>query len=342
MADFSGVGVYFIQTDKMDERIQKYFQEELSAAERLVLLRQVEADAELKRQFIEYKNMNALLALSDQTDCMEANLRGLQRLNQMIRGNKIRRILLRVSSYAAVIALFVLATYWITANRYQADPSLSEVNNTLYIPAGQRIKLTLNDGTDVWLNAKTTFTYPAVFSGKERRVSVEGEAFFNVAKNPEKPFIVSTGGVEMKVLGTKFNVHGYAGCPEIQTSLLEGSLQVYFPAVDKSGIILKPNEQVTVKGNAMKVGTIPYNDYFLWTDGIYSFDNEPLGDILKRLELYYDVRIVVKDPSISEWKYRGKFRQRDGIDEILRMIQRIHKFRIEKDEERNIITLSRK
>lgn len=91
----------------------------------------------------------------------------------------------------------------------------------------------------------------------------------------------------------------------------------------------------------MKVDKIPYNDYFLWTDGIYSFDNEPLGNILRRMELYYDVKIVVEDPSISNWKYRGKFRQRDGIDEILRMIQRIHKFKIEKDEENNTIILSK-
>lgn len=340
MADFSNRSVYSIQTDNMDERIQKYFQKELGVGERLELLRQIEADGELREQFIEYKNMNALLALSDQTDCMEANRQGLQQFNQMIKGNKVRRILLHVSRYAAVVVLFVIATYWITANRYQTDAASTEVYNTLYIPAGQRIRITLSDSTDVWLNARTIFTYPAVFSGKERRVSVEGEAFFSVAKNPEKPFIVCSGGAEMRVLGTKFNVNGYAG-DEIQTSLLEGSLQVYLPDMDEEGIILKPNEQVTIKGNSMKIDTIPYNDYFLWTDGIYSFDNEPLGNILKRMELYYDVKIVVKDPSISKWKYRGKFRQQDGIDEILRMIQRIHKFKIEKDEETNTIILSK-
>lgn len=324
----------------MDERIQKYFQTELSVGERLELLRQIEADGELMRQFIEYKNMNALLALSDQTDRMEANRQGLQRFNHMIKTNKNRRFLLHTSRYAAIVLLFVIATYWITANHYRTDNALTEVNNTLYVPAGQRIKITLSDSTDVWLNAKTTFTYPAVFSSKERRVSIEGEAFFNVAENREKPFIVCSGGAEMRVLGTKFNVHGYAG-EEIQTSLLEGSLQVYLPDIDENGIVLKPNEQVTINGNTMKVEKIPYDDYFLWTDGIYSFDNEPLGNILKRMELYYDVKIVVKDPSISNWKYRGKFRQRDGIDEILRMIQRIHKFKIEKEEKNNTIILSK-
>ena len=86
-----------------------------------------------------------------------------------------------------------------------------------YVPAGQRVKLTLQDGTEVWLNSQTKLTYPALFSGKERRVTVDGEAFFDVAKNPEKPFIVSSQGVEMKVLGTKFNVHSYPGKETIQT-----------------------------------------------------------------------------------------------------------------------------
>ena len=82
----------------------------------------------------------------------------------MIKSNKIRRFLLHISRYAAIVLLFVIATYWITANHYRADNVLAEVDNTLYVPAGQRIKITLSDSTDVWLNAKTTFTYPAVFS----------------------------------------------------------------------------------------------------------------------------------------------------------------------------------
>lgn len=340
MADFCDSSVYSIQTDNMDERIQKYFQKELSVGERLMLLRQIKADGELMKQFIEYKNMNALLVLADQTDRMNANRQGLQRFNNIIKTNKVRKFLLHVSRYAAVVVLFVIATYLFIDNHYRSDNALCEINNTLFIPAGQRIKITLSDSTEVWLNSQTTFTYPAVFSGKERRVSVEGEAFFSVSKNPEKPFIVCSGGAEMKVLGTKFNVRSYAG-EEMRTSLLEGLLQVYLTDSQNNGVILKPHEEVTINGNTMKVDSIPNNDYFLWTDGIYSFDNEPLGNILKRMELYYDVKIIVNDPSISTWKYRGKFRQRDGIDEILQIIQRIHKFRIQKDEEKNTIIISK-
>lgn len=170
---------------------------------------------------------------------------------------------------------------------------------------------------------------------------MEGEAFFDIAKDREKPFIVESQGVEMKVLGTQFNVYSYESEDYIKTSLLEGALHVYFSNRQETGVFLKPDEQVIIKDDRMNVEKIPHIDYFLWTEGLYSFENELLIDILKKLELYYDVRIVVKDPSIFQWEYTGKFRQRDGIDEILRVIQRIHTFHIEKDEEQNMIILNK-
>lgn len=323
----------------MDEEIKKYFQGELDATERLKLLRQVETDNDLKEQFIECKNMHALLSLSWQVDNANENQQGYTRFTYIIKTKKIRRIIFRAVSYAAVVSLLILSTYWITRIQ-QANMIPRMADNTLYVPPGQRVKLTLQDGTDVWLNSQTTFTYPAVFSEKERRVSVVGEAFFDVAKNPDKPFIVSSQGIEMEVMGTKFNVDSYPGEKDIQTSLVEGSLYVYFANSDKKGVVLKPDEKVTIEKKQMQINPIPHLEYFRWREGIYSFENELLVNILNKLELYYDVKIVISDPSILKWEYTGKFRHRDGIDEILRMLQRIHKFKIQKDEESNIITLS--
>lgn len=324
----------------MDEQIKKYFQEELNIAERLDLLKGVEADSELKQQFIEYKNMHALFALSDPADNKEESRQGYLRFTQNIRSRKIRRFTLQTVGYAATIALLIASTYWFTANTF-GKQTYADVMNTLHVPAGQRVKLTLQDGTDVWLNAQSTLTYPALFSDNERRVTIEGEAFFDVAKDAQKPFIVSSQGVEMKVLGTRFNVDSYPGSDRIQTSLVEGSLQIYAPLSRSGVVILKPDEMVTIQGHKMKVTAIPHSDHFLWKEGVYSFKNELLIDILKKLELYYDVKIVVQDPSIFKWEYTGKFRQRDGIDKILQMIQHIHKFTVRKDEKNNIITLSK-
>jgi ferric-dicitrate binding protein FerR (iron transport regulator) len=191
----------------------------------------------------------------------------------------------------------------------------------------------------VWLNAKTTLTYPTVFGDRERRVQVEGEAFFDIAGDAKRPFIVSTRNVNMTALGTKFNVYSYPDEPFVRTSLIEGKLKVYREHEEAKAVTLGANEEITVEDERMTKAMIAYADYFLWTDGIYSFHNELLADMLKKLELYYDVKIVVKEPSICKWEYTGKFRQRDGIDEIIRMIGKIHRFKVEKDEENNVFTL---
>jgi len=210
----------------------------------------------------------------------------------------------------------------------------------LVVPAGQRAQLTLHDGTSVWLNAHSTLTYPARFSGRSRRVTVSGEAYFKVAENLKNPFIVSTQNIEMKVLGTQFNVYSYPGTGCIRTDLVEGSLMVYSKESPQASVILKPNEQIVVKDGKMSL-QIRNSDYFLWKEGIYAFENERLLDIIEKLQLYYDVKIIVKDPEIFNVRYTGKFRQRDGIDEILRIIQKIQKFNVQKDTENNIITITK-
>lgn len=328
----------------MDERIYKYFYEELSPEERVSLLRDVEANEELKRQFAEYQNLYALLNLGHQVENREG---GKHKFNQFV-SRKQRGVRLKLwsrrFSYAAVITLLVVSssilTYWYVWNSLQQD-LLANIMNTLYTPAGQRAQLVLQDGTEVWLNAKSKLVYPAQFVGKERRVTVEGEAFFNVAKNPSKPFIVSTQDVDMKVLGTQFNVFCYPDAGYIQTSLLEGSVKVFFPDKENEGVILKPDQQVTVSQGEMHVSPINLEDHFLWREGIYAFENEPLIEILKKMELYYDVRIVVKDTSLFNDTYTGKFRQRDSLDDVFRVLQQIRRFKIEKDKDRNIITLSK-
>jgi ferric-dicitrate binding protein FerR (iron transport regulator) len=172
-------------------------------------------------------------------------------------------------------------------------------------------------------------------------VTVSGEAYFDVAENSRKPFIVSTQNMEMKVLGTQFNVYSYPGAGCIKTDLIEGSLMVYSKESPNTSVTLKPDEQIVVKNGKMSLRKIQNSDYFLWKDGIYTFENERLLDIIEKLQLYYDVKIVVKDPEIFNVRYTGKFRQRDGIDEILRIIQKIQRFNVQKDTENNVITITK-
>ena len=209
------------------------------------------------------------------------------------------------------------------------------------MPAGQRVSFTLEDGTLVWLNAQSKLSYPAEFSDKERHVKIEGEAFFEVAKNIDKPFIVSTSRADIKVLGTTFNVCDYPDEPSSRISLIEGKINVYDRENTEKTTELNRNEELTIIDNTINVSAIRDKNYFLWREGIYSFENERFEFILKKLELYYDVGITVKNKEMLDWRYTVKFRQRDGIDEIMRLLQRIHRFNVIKDEEKNTITISK-
>lgn len=327
----------------MDERIEKYFNEELSSTERVQFLHEVDSNETLKKQFVEYQNLYALLNLSPQIENRKIGKLKYDRFVHQKQNRNLRKLWLSRIGYAAAILVLVvsssLLTLWYTQN--EEVVFVANEMNTLYTPAGQRACLVLQDGTEVWLNAKSKLVYPAQFTGEERRVKVEGEAFFNVAKDSVKPFIVSAMDVDMKVLGTQFNVYCYPDAGYVETSLLEGSVRVFFSGKEKEGILLKPDQQVTAANGKMVVKPIRLNEHFLWRDGVYAFENEPLIDILKKLELYYDVKIVVEDTTMFNETYTGKFRQRDSLDDIFKILQQIRSFKFCKDTENNIITLSK-
>ena len=324
----------------MNEQVEKYILGKMEIDERISFLRELEKNKEMREEFSRYQNTDALFAFSD--DVVDKN-ESVQSYNAFIlrkRRNVARRYALRAASYAAAIVLLVLSVHFYHVYNYQRQLLASD-NTSLFVPAGQRMCLTLADGTVVWLNAQSRLTYPAAFIGNERRVSIEGEAYFEVAKDAKKPFIVTAGELEMKVLGTVFNVHSYPEETLSFVSLLEGSLQVYKKEFPDKNVTLISNQEVVFEGNTLKVGKIPSVDYFLWKDGIYSFDDESLGNILKKMELYYDINIEVQDSDMLDWEYTAKFRQRDGIDEILRLLCKIHPFNIDKDEENNLVKISK-
>ena len=166
-------------------------------------------------------------------------------------------------------------------------------------------------------------------------------AFFDVAKDSKRPFVVNANLVNLEVLGTQFNIYSYSESNFSETTLVEGSLKVIDKLNVNNSVVLKPNEQVSFMNGKLSISPTSNADYFLWREGIYSFDNERLIDIMQKLELYYDITIEVKDPEIFNVTYTGKFRQRDGIDEILRILQIIQPFKIEKDKDNNRIKLSK-
>ncbi len=323
----------------MDEQLLRYFSGELTVGERLELIHRIENDGQLKAEFIRLQNLNAVSQLALHPADRNEGSRYFEIFTARIKRNSQRKFLVNMIKYAAIALILIASTIWTTL--YLSDAFVEAKMNRLHVPAGQRAQITLQDGTEVWLNAQSTLTYPSHFSKRNRVVKITGEAFFDVAQEKNRPFTVSTQHIDMEVLGTQFNVYSYPGAGYIKTDLIEGSVKIYQTENEKNSIILKPNEQVIIQGNHMAVTHIDNPDHMLWKNGIYSFNNERLITIIEKLQLYYDVKIVVEDPEIFEVRYTGKFRQRDGIDEILRIIQKIQPFKIERDRENNIITLTK-
>lgn len=232
---------------------------------------------------------------------------------------------------AAILILVVGGIYLFNSS------DKTENYNTLIVPPGQRINLILSDNSNIWLNANTVFKYPTKFSKQNRTVHLDGEAYFEVSKNKEKPFIVKTQKGDIHVTGTSFNVEAYSKFNNFETSLFEGGVDIYNN--DMILASLKPNEKASLDNNKLFLSTITNTDQYLWKEGLIAFNNEKLEDIIINLEKYFDVEIKIETTNIPTLTYTGKFRQSDGVDYALRVLQKSINFTYERDEESGIIKI---
>lgn len=320
----------------MDQRIVKYFRKELSQKERLDLLHEAFSNSELKQQMMEYQNLHALVQLHPRnTQKKDGEEKYASFVKKRIQ-HYSRKAFSRRLYYAAALAACVFLTFQITYLIMKpAAISHAVLSQTLTVPAGQRAHIILPDGSKVWVNAGSEIKYQSVF-GKERRVQLRGEAFFEVEKG-KIPFIVSTSKADVKVYGTRFNVFSYPH-EYLSVSLLNGSVRVFSPHNEEDGIMLKPGQQLREDAKGYQIVGLE-EEPLLWKDGLYAFNKQKFRDVLKRLEIYYNVKITVKKPSLLEYVYTGKFRQNDGVMEVLRILQKIHSFRVTKLEETNEIII---
>ena len=191
--------------------------------------------------------------------------------------------------------------------------------NTMTTPMGGQYRLVLPDGTKVWLNAASSITYPASFQDKERKVSVSGEVYFEVAKNADKPFIVDVdGGAKIEVLGTHFNVNAYANEPAIKISLLEGS-------VKSGGIVLQPG-QALING---KVITTDLERDVAWKNGLFNFNGLDLPTAMRQLARWYSLEVKFEG-GVPNKVIRGKMGRDLSLSQVLNILEKMElNFRIE-------------
>ena len=198
--------------------------------------------------------------------------------------------------------------------------SESVVYNKLEIPRGGEFCLTLSDGTRVWLNSETSIQYPVAFGAKERRVFVQGEAYFEVAKDAKKPFTVQFMSSSVTVLGPSFNIRAYPEEKRSQTTLAEGSVRIYSPG---SSMLLKPGEQAEVSalsGEMVKQeGEV--KNFTSWKDGRFVFEQQPLEDIMRTLERWYDIRVIFKDEGAKRISLSGNMKRYGDFSQVMKMLQ---------------------
>lgn len=323
----------------MNELFFKYITNQISAEEKKLLFNALKNDEEMKREFAGIQNLWACYSLASNNNPQLA-INKLQEFNRLKNKCVWASFFKRSMRYAALIAFAVIATY---TTLYFTSSFSNRQEASLYqevsVPAGQRTLLKLNDGTTVWLNSNSTLRYPAGYNHKNRHVILDGEAYFDVAKDKKHPFIVETEKQNIRVLGTSFNVFAYRKHEEFNVSLLSGSVQIYNRGNEQDCITLQPHEQVQLTNGKLVKAPITNTDFLLWKKGVYTFDNLPLSKIIQQLELFYDVKIITGNEKLKAFRYTGKFRQRDGIENVFQQLQLVYPFTYSKNETNNSITL---
>lgn len=309
----------------MDEKVlDKYIRGEATQEERNQVVEWMDADEEHVREVMALRKLHDVLLMNQVEEVIDRAEKPMRHYVSW------RKLFWEVSKVAALL-LLVLGIQFLMKKEDMGSQNL-------YVPAGQRAELTLPDGSKVWLNSRTWLTYPLTFA-KTREVELDGEAYFTVARNEGRNFVVKTQGMEVRVLGTEFNVKAYAGADEMQVDLLKGSVELGGNALGGTSCRMLPKERIRIAGGKLEKSRIDDYDYFKWTEGLICFHEEPVSSIIKKLELYYNIHIVVNKKDFLNELYSGKFRTEDGVEQVLRILQLEHDFTYERDSDLNVIII---
>jgi ferric-dicitrate binding protein FerR (iron transport regulator) len=255
------------------------------------------------------------------------------------RKNNVRRLIRIATLTAAAIITMVL----IFKFSIQQQATIPEAANIVTTKPGSKSKINLPDGTLVWLNADSKITYTEDFNGSERVVELTGEAYFDVVKDKNRPFIINTKSIKIRVLGTAFNVRSYPNEKTSETSLIRGSVEVTMNDSPDKKIILKPNEKLVVKDVTLKsaqkatdfgadetplLKLVPLH-YIngdstsietYWTKNKLAFDGESLESVARKIERWYAVKVIIKDEGLKTENYTSAFED-ESLPEVLNALK---------------------
>lgn len=208
--------------------------------------------------------------------------------------------------------------------------SKKQLKNTLLVPRGGEYSLILSDGSRVFLNSVSKLTYPVVFNNEKREVSLEGEAYFEIAKDTEHPFIVNVNGMKVEVLGTSFNIKAYSDESEIYTTLVEGKIKLNAGENEKDWILSPDQQAILEKSNSrVEIREVDVLQFVSWKNGVFTFADETLEDILKTLARWYNFEYEFDTESLKSIRFEGGLNKYDDIIPILDIMQSTGKLKYE-------------
>lgn len=313
-------------TNMERKALHKFFEGNATPEEKKALKKWLDESDDHSNELLKEREFFDAIILSDK------NKEGISKpIKKSDTPRTIIRELLKIASI--VIIMTLVGSYLYTRKMNE----ISSTMHTLFVPAGQRANLQLPDGTNVWLNARSTITYPSYFSGDIREVQLDGEAYFEVEHITRQPFQVHTKDYDIKVLGTKFNVESYADSEDFSTALMEGAVEITDPNSPDISVLLSPNQKVINENGSLAVSQIEDYDIYRWREGLICFKETDFIELMERFEKCYGIRIIVENEKLGNKVFSGKFRISDGIDNALRVLQKEGNYTFERNKDDSVI-----
>ncbi len=305
--------------------MEAFYKGEISKMEEEILFLALEEDASLKAQFLEMEANYAFIVNRNTRSNWDAVRIKMNKAYPSLKNRK-KEIYTRYLKFAAVFVFGMMAYWFVNFMSQKIDSTSSdEAYYEMIVPKGQKSELILPDGTYVWLNSESRLKYPVSFSKNDRKVELDGEGFFKVAKQNHKEFWVKTKDFDIKVTGTEFNVMAYADFGRTEASLEMGKIEIYKSLDSSTPKIaeLSPNQKIIYSELNKSFSVIKSNPVVesSWKRNEFMFEDLPFSEFARRLERWYNVEITFADPELSSIKYTGQFKNKETIWQVLDIIK---------------------
>jgi ferric-dicitrate binding protein FerR (iron transport regulator) len=292
----------------------------ISDEENLFLDDWIGQSIENQRLYSEQKRLWNLFEIHQKVQKIDER-KAYQKISDQLFIKKKVNVLGWIQRIAAILLLpvVVASVYYFYSQKVNHN-QFSTVYNTVETPLGMRSSLTLPDGTLVWLNAGSSISYPVLFANNSRKVSLSGEAYFEVKKNKKWPFIVSAKNMDIIVSGTTFNCNAYPENNQIQTVLVEGAVSLTNSSATVN-VSMTPGELATFSSSDQKVVKVKTDlqKYVAWKSGKLMFRDDKMNKVVEKLERWYNVEFEIEDKEIEDYIYTATFVD-ESLDQVLKML----------------------